>query len=94
MDVKKLVDILHEPEEGRKPRTYRRRVQKDYLKYARTRKHTVKLTHKAIGKQLRYPKRDLAAIDEKLRLGKTLKSQQQEQHGDDSHYMPATEVHV
>ena len=49
-----------------------------YLKYARIRKHTAKLTHKAIGKQLRYLKRYLAAIDGKLRLGKMLKPRQQE----------------
>lgn len=49
-NAEKLLDILHEPEDGKKPRTYRRRARKDYLKYARNRKHTAMLTHKAIGK--------------------------------------------
>lgn len=58
-EAEKLVDMLHEPKDGREPRTYRKCARKDYLKYARTRKHTAKLTHKAIGEQLRYLKRDL-----------------------------------
>ena len=74
----KLVDILHESEDGRKPRTYRQCACKDYLKYARTRKHTTKMTHKAIGKQLRYLNWDLAAIDGKLRLGRMLGAPVQE----------------
>ena len=77
-NAEKLVDILHESTDGKKPRTYRKCARKDYLKYAKTRKHTAKMTHKAIGKQLRYLKRDLAAIDRKLQLGKTLKPRQEE----------------
>lgn len=77
-NAEKLVDILHESEDGKKPRTYRKCARKDYLKYAKTRKHTAKMTRKAIGKQLRYLKRDLAAIDGKLRLGRRLGPQQQE----------------
>lgn len=77
-NAEKLLDILHEPADGKKPRTYRKCARKDYLKYAKTRKHTAKMTHKAIGKQLRYLKRDLAAIDGKLGLGKTLEPRQQE----------------
>lgn len=52
--------------------TYRQRAHKDYLKYARSRKHTAKTTRKAIGKQLNYLRRDLEAIDAKLRLGRKL----------------------
>lgn len=77
-NAEKLVDILHEPADGKKPRTYRVRARKDYLKYAKTRKHTAKMTRKAIGKQLRYLRRDLAAIDGKLGLGKTLEPRKQE----------------
>lgn len=77
-NAEKLVDILYESEDGKKPRTYRKCARKDYLKYAKTRKHTAKMTRKAIGKQLRYLKRDLAAIDGKLRLGRRLGPRQQE----------------
>ena len=49
-----LLDVLHDPADGKKPRTYRKRARKDYLKYTRCRKHTAKMTRKAIGKQLTY----------------------------------------
>lgn len=31
---KKLVDLPHDSADGKKPRTYRKRARKDYLKYA------------------------------------------------------------
>lgn len=70
--AEKLLDSLHSPEDGKKPRTYRKCARKDYLKYARSRKHTAKMTRKAIQRQLNYLKRDLAAIDGKLSAGKEL----------------------
>ena len=80
-NAEKLLDVLHNPKDGKKPRTYRNVrncVRKDYLKYVRSRKHTTKTTRKAIGKQLNYLKRDLAAIDEKLKQGKSLNIHQKE----------------
>jgi len=77
-NAEKLLDILHDPADGKNPRTYRKRARKDYLKYARCRKHTAKMTRKAIGKQLCYLKRDLGAIKSKLLLGKALTSRQAE----------------
>ena len=53
-----LLDVLHDPADGKKPRTYRKRARKDYLKYTRCRKHTAKMTRKAIGKQLTYLRRE------------------------------------
>ena len=76
-----LLDVLHDPADGKKPRTYRKRARKDYLKYTRCRKHTAKMTRKAIGKQLAYLRRDLDAIDGKLSLGKNLPSHQAERLG-------------
>ena len=73
-----LLDVLHDPADGKKPRTYRKRARKDYLKYTRCRNHTAKMTRKAIGKQLAYLRRDLDAIDGKLSLGKNLSSRQTE----------------
>ena len=72
------MDALHDPADGKKPRTYRKCARKDYLKYARSRKHTAKATRKAIGKQLGYLRRDLKAIDSKLSLGKSLAPRQNE----------------
>lgn len=71
-NAEKLLDVLHDPADGKKPRTYRKRARKDYLKYTRCRKHTAKMTRKAIGRQLTYLRRDLNAIDGKLSLGKNL----------------------
>ena len=73
-----LLDVLHDPADGKKPRTYRKRARKDYLKYTRCRKHTAKMTRKVIGKQLAYLRRDLDAIDGKLSLGKNLPPRQVE----------------
>ena len=75
-NAEKLLDILHDPADGKKPRTYRKRARKDYLKYTRCRKHTAKITRKAIGKQLSYLRRDLEAIDGKLSMGKALTARQ------------------
>jgi IS5 family transposase len=71
-NAEKLIDTLHEPSDGKKPRTYRKRARKDYLKYTRSRRHTEKTTRKSIGKQLNYLRRDLEAIDAKLGLGREL----------------------
>ncbi len=71
-NAEKLVDQLHDPADGKKPRTYRKKARKAYLKYARSRKHTAKMTRKAIGAQLGYLRRDLSHIDRMLQSGKTL----------------------
>jgi len=75
-NAEKLLDVLHDPADGKKPRTYRKCARKDYLKYTRCRKHTAKMTRKAIGKQLSYLRRDLEAIDGKLSMGKALPARQ------------------
>ena len=71
-NAEKFVDLLHDSSDGKKPRTYRKKARKDYLEYARSRKHTTKMTRKAIGKQLGYLRRDLSYIDTMLGQGKTL----------------------
>lgn len=71
-NTEKLLDELHDPADGRKPRTYRTQAHRDYLLFSRSRKKTAKKIRKAVGKQLRYLARNLAAIDEKLALGRTL----------------------
>lgn len=77
-NAEKILDALHDPADGKKPRTYRERARKDYLKYTRCRKHSTKMTRKAIGKQLTYLRRDLDAVDGKLSLGKSLTTRQME----------------
>ena len=64
--------MLHDPADGKKPRTYRKAARNAYLKYARSRKHTTKMTRKAIRVQLGYLRRDLSHIDKMLQCGKLL----------------------
>ncbi|NLJ30462.1 MAG: IS5 family transposase [Clostridiales bacterium] len=71
-NTEKILDELHDPADGRKPRTYRTQAHRNYLQFSRSRKKTAKKIHKAVGKQLRYLARNLAAIDEKIALGRTL----------------------
>lgn len=77
-NAEKILDELHKPADGKKPRTYRKRARKEYLQYARSRKHTAKKTRQATRKQLSYLKRDLESIDQKLLKGKVLTERQKE----------------
>lgn len=60
-----MIDTMHAPHVGqrRKPRTYRQKARKDYLAVAKQKKSSYKKVRKAIGKQLRYLKRNLRNID-------------------------------
>ena len=77
-NAEKILDELHEPADGKKLRTYRKRARKEYLQYARSRKHTAKKTRQATRKQLNYLKRDLENIDRKLLTGKVLTERQKD----------------
>jgi hypothetical protein len=66
-----IIDTLHTPGEE-KPRTYRKQAHRDYMKFARSRKHTKTLVRKSIKKQLCYLSRDLAHIDAMLADGNVL----------------------
>lgn len=66
-----IIDELHTPGEE-KPRTYRKQAHREYMKYARSRKHTKSLVRKSIKKQLGYLSRDLAHIEAMLAGGKVL----------------------
>lgn len=72
-----MIDELHEQSDESKPRTYRKRAHKDYMKYARSRKHTEKKTREAIRKQLQYLRRDLSIIETMLESGLNLSTRQQ-----------------
>ena len=69
-----IIDILHRRLVGRrkKPRTYRKKARKDFLATAKMKRPGAKKVRKAIGKQLRYVRRDLAHIDALLKAGADL----------------------
>ena len=70
-----IISEMHDPSEGKKPRTYSRRAHKDHLNTTRKKKKTVQEIRKAIGKQLRYLRRDLCIIEVMLSNGKNLSIQ-------------------
>ena len=66
-----IIDVLHAPFIGkqRKPRTYRQKARKEYLAVAKQKKPGYKTIRKAIGKQLRYLKRNLKTIAKRADQG-------------------------
>ncbi len=61
-----IIDVLHKPLKGtrKKPRTYRNRARKEYLSIAKQRNICSKKMRKAVGKQLRYVKRNLEIVQQ------------------------------
>lgn len=74
----KLIDWLHTPGEGEKPRTYRKRAHKETVRFVRQRKPGKKKIRKCIKKQLGYLGRNLRTIDKMLESGKVLPPKQGE----------------
>ena len=64
-----IIDTLYGPLCGQavKPRTYRKKARKDYLKAAKSRNLTIKKRRKAVGRQLNYVRRNLNSIDKLLK---------------------------
>ena len=65
--TEKIIDTLYKPIKEKlkkKPRTYRKRARKDYLKVAKKRRVTKKERRKAIKKQLQYINRNSSHIQE------------------------------
>ena len=61
--TEKIIDTLYEKGDfEKKPRTYRKVARKEYLKVAQNRNPSRRIVRKAIGKQLRYLRRDIAHI--------------------------------
>ena len=66
-----IIDAMHEPFVGlrRKPRTYRQAARKAYLVVAKQKKPGARKIRKAVGKQLRYLRRNLGHIDRMVEEG-------------------------
>ncbi len=65
-----IIDIMHKTlgKPGKRPRTYRQVARKDYLSIVRNKKPGKKTIRKAVGKQLRYVRRNLGAVDRLLAM--------------------------
>jgi IS5 family transposase len=72
-NLEHLIDKLHNPAcDGEKPRTYRQRARRDYLKTSKKRQKTNEELRSAIKKQLQYVRRDLDIVSRQLESGKDL----------------------
>jgi hypothetical protein len=71
-NLEQMIDELHNPLDGEKPRTYRNKARREYLKFAKKRKKTKKEIRKARKSQLQYIRRNLRTIDELLKNDKKL----------------------
>ena len=67
-----MIDELHDPADGQKPRTYRQKARREYLKIAKKRQKSSKEIRKAVKKQLQYIRRDLGLIETILKDKKEL----------------------
>ena len=62
--TEKMLDVLCSAQGIRKPRTYRYKARKDFIRFIHEKKPNGKKVRKAIGKQLRYIRRNLKNIGE------------------------------
>ena len=76
--AEKTVDELCEMTGRKKPRMYRRRARKDYLRLSKSKKRSAKAVRSAIRKQLQYIRRDIGYIAEMVRNGAKLSAKQAE----------------
>ncbi len=60
-----IIDALHAPVVGleKKPRTYRQKARKAFLRVSKQRRAGVKVIRKAVGQQLRYVRRNLQIVE-------------------------------
>ncbi len=75
--TEKVIDFLHNNRKNKldkKPRTYKKKARKDYLKVAKKRRPSRKERKDAIAKQLQYIKRNLTHIDNLINSGAELSS--------------------
>lgn len=75
--TEKIIDTLHDPKTGRKPRTYRQLAHKTHVNFSKCRKKTKSQIRRAIGAQRRYVKRNLQTIQQMQAGGNDLTSLQQ-----------------
>lgn len=77
--LEKIIKTMHNPDDGKKPRTYPKKARRDYLKIARKKKKTKQEIRISVRKQLQYVKRDISHIQTMLKNGKTMSTKHEEQ---------------
>ena len=74
--AEKTVDELCERTGRKKPRMYRKRARKDYLRLSKSKKRSAKAIRSAVRKQLQYIRRDIGYIAEMVQNGAKLSQKQ------------------
>ncbi len=74
--VERTVDELCETAGQKKPRMYRKRARKDYLRLSKSRKRSAKAIRSAVRKQLQYIRRDIGYVAGLVQNGAKLSSKQ------------------
>ena len=77
--LEKMVDEMHDPHEGKKPRMYQRKARKQYLSVARSKRNSARKIRNAIRQQLQYIRRNLRYVHDMLTSGKELSKRQSHQ---------------
>lgn len=77
--LERIIAEMHKQTNQKKsPRTYKRVARKDYLRFARNRRPTIKAIRKAIRQQLGYVRRDLAIVETLLESGLNMSEKSKE----------------
>ena len=76
--LERTIDEICETNGLTKPRTYRKCARKDYLRLAKSKKRTRRAMRKAIGKQLRYIRRDIRYVVDFVQNGVKLTQTQKD----------------
>ncbi len=74
--VEKTVDELCQQTGQKKPRMYRKRARKDYLRLSKSKKRTAKVVRSAVRKQLQYIRRDVGYVTKLVQDGAKLSQKQ------------------
>ncbi len=74
--VEKTVDELCQQTGQKKPRMYRKRARKDYLRLSKSKKRTAKAVRSAVRKQLQYIRRDVGYVTKLVQGGAKLSKKQ------------------
>lgn len=82
--AEEIIDVLHEKKKkrGKKPRTYRKKARKNYLRAIKKKKLRKKEVRKALKKQLQFVSRDLKHIDSMVKNGSSLEGLSKRQYRD------------
>jgi transposase, IS5 family len=78
--LENMITSLHQQSaQGKKPRTYKKRARRDYLRFARSKRPTIKKIRKAIKQQLGYVSRNLKTVERFLSEGLCLSEKEESQ---------------